>query len=1510
MSNNTESSSGDTFIIVTKPETGFLWDQLSQKERLASLKNIITKKLQTHYEEQSIDILVQTINNMYLKEYQTHTNPLNYKYSAIKKDNEKLLAKFKKILHETNWIIPIIFDRRKISSTASKPVGLPDDAIYSTDLRYDEKKIKEYHLNINSKLLRKLQNPYIAPRTLDAKVLDKKIGPTVFDKQRKVIWYVDIPKQGKVTYTEISPRIIIEDDKIYLDGLVIDTNLKQRYDFLKWYISPNVEQDYLTQIQPPLSGSVQKIYHLGEGSEEQKSALIKKTVDRFDLSALQDIFSSDPFRNNLRRKVIELSAQSSKAADDKDQKESTMTDSIYSVRKWPYFIVQFSDITELIGNYPLELSKYDSNTAYTTWLSKDTRVQHLVYLIEKILTDLDVTSIEEAKKKLQSIKAEFEKKQIISKSYCEKEKCPGVPQTLSGRVPQTIGSKGGSDRMRMSETIQHVLDNLTYLVDQYTYYHARVKRNVDYKKLRRQLLDQAGQKKLIHDILEWGVKRVYGADIYNKVVAGEQLTDEQQKKVDQFVINITNRRKAYINNNCPHIPLRKKFDKTRGREEKMTLFDKLIIDFARNPTSSDNTLESPGDHIIECKLCGYQLGCQHEKLLLLESSDKAKAKQYQEELETKFYANSYLDYLQNIISCRECGRKIKDVSIEVQVDYEKDSASNDRSIRTGHAVFGHLDRLAQSELTKILYYTQLRVLYPETPIKLYSQIEPVVEDDLKEVEERLKDKTQAREKRQLIYINAAIIGRLIFDSIKKDFKERLLASLEPLAEEVKEIQQTVFEMQKYKTGDIKKYYVYHNQLIEQAIRYFIKLMKYADKAFVTKIGLDESKFDQIMHAYIKKYYQKFSDRYKFGFNKTKNGMVKFIRRGKIYQIEDTQYQIIIPTNVPNIEKYEVQIKKGVQPGTGLSSVLGLLNYLGNKKWHWHYQNVPPGALLNSKPIIEFNEINTQPLEVHPGIIDRVPNQLIRSIYSEIWQYNSSKNKRFHRGGRVEIVFDLTQSTLDSSKTNSDTSGALGGRVKYIDFNYLLYCPNGRPHLWILKSSKPDESNRECYWCHMSKQEAKERTQKMTDNDYHELQNNIQKQKIIEYFRTRCVDHTPHNLFNGYCLNCGEGYETIFEPNETRIKKLTDAWKNKPVFQSSINKTQLVTPTNDIKMVSNSVIDKTNLYNFVSTMIKNISQFSSESQAGGVKVEKFKSEHGKEVADKLFSKKVKNFKPLIDMLTNDLFDLGYFKRRHDDDIAHVKNKIKDKEELENEINQIKTKFRSEQVKELRGYIETFFQHISIILNNSRSYTVHDISDIDYLYQFIDANEENKDQFMKLQDYFKIENFPNEFSDFNLKSKVKSNILHNILINDLLSKLLVSPFTSLFVFGFIDRILYSFAQIGDKTLEEREFIDLISEEKVLAKRLKFYKKLHEEKVEAGLAFADFEKQEAYFDAEKDTFQIEAEDAPEDEADRDIQQEDDIINDIQLDELDVDGDLFDGGVYEADYADRELVMYGNDM
>jgi hypothetical protein len=169
-----------------------------------------------------------------------------------------------------------------------------------------------------------------------------------------------------------------------------------------------------------------------------------------------------------------------------------------------------------------------------------------------------------------------------------------------------------------------------------------------------------------------------------------------------------------------------------------------------------------------------------------------------------------------------------------------------------------------------------------------------------------------------------------------------------------------------------------------------------------------------------------------------------------------------------------------------------------------------------------------------------------------------------------------------------------------------------------------------------------------------------------------------------------------------------------------------------------------------------------------------------------------------------------------------------------------------------------------------------------------------------------------AEYKVKLKTKSHILQNILINDILSKLITTPITALFVLGYLDKLLYGFAQIGDRTTEEREFIDLVSEEKVLAKRLKFYRKLHEEKVEAGLAFADFEEQEAYFDAEKDTFQLETDDSPEHDG-QDVQMDDDIITDINYDDLDVDTNMFDGdngGVYGEEYDDRELTYFGNNL
>lgn len=1450
-----------TFIIVTKPETGFLWDQLSQRERLESLKNIMTKKLGNEMEESSIDILVNTINNMYLEEYRTSRDPLNYKYSETKMDQQLLLAKFKKILQETNWIIPIVFDRRKV--TPDSITQLDPNAVYTADPYYADRKIKEYYNNINSRLLQKIQNPYIAPKSLDAKQLLTKLGPFTLTEPRKAVWYVNIPKSGKVEYSQLKePRVILENDKIYLNGLILDPALKDHSNFLKWYFSPGKDIDFRTEKQDvtPVSNEHQRIYRIGEADmEKRKDLIVKKTIDQYNYIQLLDE-NADILNNKDKLDTIDEIRTAHLKNEEYDLKTDGPLDTIYNIHKWPYFIVKFQDIEKLTDiSYPLETSKYDSKPAFQYWLSTHTNFQHLVYLIEKILTDLDVKTVEQAKAKLNSIKAEFDKNLLISKGYCEKEKCPT-------EVYATIGQ---------------VLENLTYLVEEYT----KLKFEATYDKKHKEIIAESKNRnehqKLMNDILLWGIKNIYGSEVYNKVYSGQKLSDKEKETVDKFLRNIAEKRKAFLNNDCPHVPLRKKFDNTRNFDSKMMQLDTLLNEYsAINPEESDSGIQ------ISCKLCGYNLACKHEKLILLASKQKNKENnQYHTELVEKFYANSYLDYIQNIVSCKECGRKIKDLEIEIQVDYEKDSASNDRSIRTGHTVYSQLQRLAQSELTKILYYTNLRVMYPDTPSKLFNVIEPVIEEDLRELEERIHEQTRAKEKRVLLYVNTAIIGKLVFDSLKVDFNNRLLTDFQPVAEIVAKMTKLIADLKRNR-NDIKKYYNIHNELVDISINYFIKLIKSNDKTFVKKIGIEEEKFDKILHAFIKKYYLRFSEQYKFGVTKADAGKIKFVRKGKIYLVDDIRYKIDLPDKLETNAEYEQEIKKGQLIDNSRDHLIGLLTYLNEKRWVWYAQNVSPTAILNDPALDEFNKLNTQKVEIMPGNFAQLPNKLIQDIHRNIYLGSPKKNKTVYQGKKEELIFDIT-----------DT----GATLKYVDFNYLLYCPNGRPHLWIKKSTAPGDNERICYWCKLTSTATKEMTAKMTDKEYQELQKNIQDAKIIEYFRGKCTDHTPHNFYYRYCLNCGEDYETIFNPGPDRIKILKTAWDSKPteVAEAKITNVaiaQKIDISGYLKDNAYISINKNKLHEFVNELIKQISNIAEKD----VKKDMYQSAIIKDTINKIFSKGVKNFKPLIDTLTENLSNLGYFERRYKDDLSRAKKE---------EVQKIKLRYKSEQLREIRSYIDVFFQHISLILNNSRSYIIQDIVGTEYIQQFIN---DKRDDFVKFIKELSIDNYSAIFesimSDYKIKLKTKSRILQNILIHDILTKLIGKPHTALFILGYLDRIMYSFAQIGDRTAEEREFIDLITEEKVLAKRLKFYRKLHEEKVEAGLAFADFEEQEAYFDAEKDTFQLENEDAPDTADMNDVQMDDDIIDDIHLDELDVDTDIFDGAVYEADHADRELIYSNN--
>jgi hypothetical protein len=170
--------------------------------------------------------------------------------------------------------------------------------------------------------------------------------------------------------------------------------------------------------------------------------------------------------------------------------------------------------------------------------------------------------------------------------------------------------------------------------------------------------NQQKQKQINQDIFEQAIANQLGQFILNKFINNKlQLSHSQLRLVERYIELQKTLRIQYKSNNCPHIPLRNQFDETNNLNEKKDIFQNLITKFGKNGFD-------PETKNIFCSNCGFNLACQHEVLMII-PKDEAKANT---ELVNDFYKTGEV-----IIECQYCGRKIEDIQIEMEIQFDENN---------------------------------------------------------------------------------------------------------------------------------------------------------------------------------------------------------------------------------------------------------------------------------------------------------------------------------------------------------------------------------------------------------------------------------------------------------------------------------------------------------------------------------------------------------------------------------------------------------------------------------------------------------------------------------------------------------------------------------------------------------------------------------------------------------------------------------------------------------------------
>jgi hypothetical protein len=145
------------------------------------------------------------------------------------------------------------------------------------------------------------------------------------------------------------------------------------------------------------------------------------------------------------------------------------------------------------------------------------------------------------------------------------------------------------------------------------------------------------------------------------------------------------------------------------------------------------------------------------------------------------------------------------------------------------------------------------------------------------------------------------------------------------------------------------------------------------------------------------------------------------------------------------------------------------------------------------------------------------------------EYDTNKIKEFDKKNSLHNLFYSImplQTPLDKSTKQIE--------FKYIDINNIIYCQSGARHEW---------EKGICKICGAKINEEYIAYKKFNDKNYEKLKEKVTEFDIIEHYKYFCIDGTPHQIYYGFCENCGMDTKSITSPSKLYFKKMTENYTN-------------------------------------------------------------------------------------------------------------------------------------------------------------------------------------------------------------------------------------------------------------------------------------------------------------------------------------------------------------------------------
>lgn len=430
-------------------------------------------------------------------------------------------------------------------------------------------------------------------------------------------------------------------------------------------------------------------------------------------------------------------------------------------------------INSIYGTYRYLGTNSDLIAQRESWVAKNYFASIPYYTLLALTELIVIDDIPNLRSKIDKLNKEYEiAYKFVTEIVEHEKKRDSIYQKINDLCENKKGSATSTPvNCENKETIEFNLKLINTLFNRLEYFLKRNELHLKFKEINKNMEILNKNRNISYDIYSQAIaEQLTPAVLIKKqkeaaklmLPLNKVLSKSENEIIKRYIENIINYRQNIVQNKCPHFKLRKEFDEAINYNDKYRIFDELINVFGTEKAD-------PETKRILCNNCGFNLGCEHERLLLEQFNNKDRASEIEVELEKNYYSKDLSDPNVSFIYCQFCGRKIRDIPLSQYLQFDDEN----RPI-LGHQIED--DSKANVDLrnfiSSILIQTSLQGNIDV--FKLYNRVQKHIFDEYKKIdvmnistdEQVLYKKTQT-----YAYIYAAIIESIINSNFRFNFRK-------------------------------------------------------------------------------------------------------------------------------------------------------------------------------------------------------------------------------------------------------------------------------------------------------------------------------------------------------------------------------------------------------------------------------------------------------------------------------------------------------------------------------------------------------------------------------------------------------------------------------------------------------------------------------------------------------------------------------------------------------------------